>query len=103
MNARGDIAREADTELCRRWRVQPMWLFGSGLREDFGAQSDVDVVVEAAPYARWSLLGLVGAEQELATILVRPVDLVDRQCVEQSDNTIRRRHTPDSAITLYVA
>jgi hypothetical protein len=45
----------------------------------------------------------VGAEQELSEIMGRPVDLVERQCVEQSDNWIRRRHILENARTLYVA
>jgi predicted nucleotidyltransferase len=34
---------------CRKWKVQRMWLFGSALRDDFGPESDVDVLVEFAP------------------------------------------------------
>ncbi len=88
---------------CRKWRVQRMWLFGSALREDFGPESDVDVMVEFAPEARWSLLDLVGAEQELSAVMGRSVDLVERQCVEHSTNWIRRRHILENAEILYVA
>jgi hypothetical protein len=41
--------------------------------------------------------------QELGEILGRPVDLVERQCVEHSNNWIRRRHILESAQTFYVA
>ncbi|QUV82921.1 nucleotidyltransferase family protein [Chloracidobacterium sp. D] len=88
---------------CRKWKVQRLWLFGSVLQDDFGPESDVDVLVEFAPEARWSLLDISGAEQELSEILGRPVDLVERQCIEHSDNWIRRRHILESAQTFYVA
>lgn len=100
--ARIDVPMEGIESFCRKWKVQRMWLFGSVLREDFGPDSDVDVLVEFAPDVRWSLLDLVGAEQELASIFGRPADLVERQCVEQSSNWIRRRHILSSARALYV-
>jgi predicted nucleotidyltransferase len=97
-----DLPMERIELFCRKWKVQRMWLFGSVLREDFGPESDVDVLVEFAPDSRWSLLDLVDAEQELASIIGRPVDLVERQCVEQSANWIRRRHILSNARALYV-
>lgn len=97
------VPMEKIEAFCRKWKVQRMWLFGSALREDFGPESDVDVLVEFAPEARWSLLDLVGAEQEMSEILGRPVDLIEWECVERSDNWIRRRHILENARTLYVA
>jgi len=88
---------------CRKWKVQRMWLFGSVLREDFTPGSDVDVLVEFSPDTQWSLLDLVAAEQELSDMLDRPVDLVERQCVEQSANWIRRQHILESARQVYAA
>lgn len=34
---------------CRKWKVQRLWLFGSVLREDFGPESDVDVMSSSCP------------------------------------------------------
>jgi predicted nucleotidyltransferase len=30
-------------EICRRWNIQELALFGSALRDDFGADSDIDL------------------------------------------------------------
>ncbi len=98
-----DLLREQIEAFCRKWKIRRVWLFGSVLRDDFAPESDVDVMVEFAPDARWSLLDLAGAEQELEAILGRPVDLVERQCVEQSANWIRRRHILESARLFYEA
>jgi len=103
MSLQIDVPMENIEAFCRKWKVRRMWLFGSVLREDFGPESDVDVMVEFAPEAMWSLLDLVGAEQEMSAIVGRPVDLIERQCVEQSANWIRRRHILENARTLYVA
>jgi hypothetical protein len=67
------------------------------LRADFGPDSDVDVLVTWADDARSSPLDHVEAEQELAGILRRKVDLVDCRAVEQSENWIRRKAILESA------
>ena len=54
---------------CRKWKVQRMWLFGSALRDDFGPESDVDVLVEFAPEARWSLLDLVHLQETFSDVV----------------------------------
>ncbi len=86
---------------CRKWRITEFSLFGSVLRDDFGPDSDVDVLVTFADDAGWSLWDLVEAEQELQEIFGRPVDLVERPVIEKSENWIRRRQILDSARTIY--
>jgi uncharacterized protein len=88
---------------CRKWKIREFSLFGSVLREDFGPGSDVDCLVDFAPDADWTLLDVVRAEQELSALLGRPVDLVEKQVVEGSENWIRRRHILKTARTVYVA
>lgn len=51
-----------------------MALFGSILRDDFGANSDVDVLVEFEPGATLGF-GFVGIQEELSVLLGRKVDL----------------------------
>jgi uncharacterized protein with HEPN domain/predicted nucleotidyltransferase len=72
------------------------------LRDDFGPDSDVDVLVTFEPEARWSLFDLAGAEQELSDLLGRDVDLVSKRGVERSPNWIRRRAILASARPYYV-
>ena len=91
------------TDSCRRWKVAEMAIFGSALREDFGCQSDVDVLVSFEEDARWSLFDLVRMEEELEALLGRPVDLLHRPAVEQSENYIRRRGILESAEVVYAA
>ena len=88
---------------CHRWRIIELELFGSALRDDFGAGSDIDLLVSFAPDAQWSLWDHITMEQELSGILGRRVDLVSREAVEQSSNWIRRKAILESAQSLYVA
>ena|SRR5512137_182349 len=98
-----DIPQERVAEFCRKHRVRKLSLFGSALREDFRPDSDVDVLVSFAEDARYSLFELAAMEEELASILGRKVDLVEREAIEQSENYIRRRHILQSEEPLYVA
>ena len=63
---------------CRKWMVVELSLFGSVLRGDFGADSDVDVLVDFAPGAPWSLFDWVDMIDELRGLFGRKVDLVEK-------------------------
>ena len=91
------------TEFCRRWKIAELALFGSAVREDFGPDSDVDLLVSFAPHAAWSLLDHVRMQEELGELLGRSVDLVSRRAIERSRNPLRRRAILDSAKTVYAA
>jgi len=88
---------------CRRWKITKLEVFGSVLRDDFGPESDVDFLVTFDPTARLSLFDLVDAEDELAAVVGRPVDLVEREPIEQSKNWMRRKMILGSAQTIYVS
>ncbi len=98
-----DLSQDQIEEFCHRWKIIELALFGSILREDFGPESDVDVLVAFHEDAGWSLLDLVQAELEMEKLVGRPVDLVERSVVEQSENWIRKRDILDSARTIYDA
>ena len=66
--------RDSIAEFCRRQGIVRLSLFGSILRHDFSADSDVDVLVEFAGPTP-SLLDLGGMQQELSAMLGRTVDL----------------------------
>ena len=80
-----------------------MSLFGSVLRDDFGPYSDVDVLVTFRDSAHPTLFSLITMQKELADMLGRRVDLVERASIEQSRNQIRRRAILGSATVLYAA
>ena len=93
---------DALVDYCRRWKINKLEVFGSILRDDFGPESDVDFLVTFDPAARWTLFDWVHVQDELASVVGRPVDLVSRRPIERSENWIRRRSILDSARTIYV-
>ena len=101
VEARIELPSERIVDFCRRWHVVELALFGSVLRDDFGPESDVDVLVTFDPENTPSLFDHVEMQDELAEIFGRPVDLVSRRGVEQSENPFWKRAILGSARVLY--
>jgi len=74
MAARIAVDRQKITEFCRRHHIRRLAFFGSVLRNDFGPESDVDVLVEFEP-GHVPGLAFLSMEEELSRILGRKVDL----------------------------
>lgn len=70
-----EIPEAAVADLCKRYKVARLSLFGSILTDDFTASSDVDFLVEFQPDSRASLFELGGMLMELRALLGRDVDL----------------------------
>jgi predicted nucleotidyltransferase len=99
-----DVPLEAIAEICRKYGVVELSVFGSVLRDDFRSDSDVDFLVrfrndDTGPW----MSKLTDLEADLSTLLGRDVDVVSRPAVEQSENYLRRRHILNSAQKIYVA
>ena len=88
---------------CDRWGVVKLWFFGSVIRDDFGPDSDIDLLVTFDSQRTPSLFGLVDLESELRNLTGREVDVVTRRAVENSRNYIRRKAVLDSALLVYEA
>ena len=70
------IPHEEIAAFCRKWGIRRLAFFGSVVRDDFGPESDVDVLVEFKDDARigWEFFGTI--PNELSAILGgRRVDL----------------------------
>ena len=93
------IDRSAVRAFCQRHHVARPALFGSALRDDFGPDSDVDVLVELQP-GHVPGLDFVSMERELSGLLQgRRVDLVTPKFL----NVRIREQVLREAEPLYVA
>lgn len=86
---------------ARRWQLKEFAIFGSALRDDFTAASDVDVLVTFLPEARPSLFHLGRMQQELEEIFGRRVDLLERGGVEEGRNPYLRNEILNTARIVY--
>ena len=69
-----DIPQKQIDEFCQRHHISKLALFGSVLRNDFNAESDIDILVEFEP-DHIPGLAFFEMEAELTQILGRKVDL----------------------------
>jgi hypothetical protein len=99
MNPRISIDRDAVSSFCRRHHITRLALFGSVLRDDFGPESDVDVLVEFQP-GHVPGFEFMSMERELSGLLQgRRVDLVTPKFL----NARIRDQVLEGAEPLYVA
>lgn len=68
-------------ELRRQYGVRDLWLFGSYIRAEQGAESDLDVLVEF-DNPRLTLIEFIQLEQQLSQLLGIKVDLVERDTLK---------------------
>ena len=71
---KADDSHTSACMFCRRHHVRKLALFGSVLRDDFGPDSDVDVLVEFEP-GHVPGLAFFDMEAELSHLIGRQVDL----------------------------
>jgi predicted nucleotidyltransferase len=95
-----DIPTSKIENFCRRWKIIELALFGSILREDFGPDSDVDVLVTFAEDSDLSLYDLVDMQEELRLIFGRDVDLVLKSGLR---NPFRRHEILRTQRVIYAA
>jgi predicted nucleotidyltransferase len=69
-------------EICDRYGIGALWIFGSFARGTAGPDSDVDLLYVLRPGRRlgWDIEQL---SDELAELLGRPVDLVSRKALHE--------------------
>jgi predicted nucleotidyltransferase len=98
MNSTIDIDTGAVADFCERYHIRTLSLFGSVLGEDFGPDSDVDVLVEFEPGHTPGFFRFYEMEQALMGLLGgRKVDLVTKKFI----NRRIRRRVLDQARVIY--
>jgi len=76
---------------CKKWKIKEFSLFGSALTDKFTDKSDIDVLVSFDESAHYGFFELAEMKSELENIYGRPVDLLTRNGVEKSRNSIRKK------------
>lgn len=94
-----EIQRDQLAELCRRHRIRRLSVFGSALRDDFGPDSDLDLLIEFEPgYSPgWDIIHV---ENDLSRLFGgRTIDIVNPKFL----NPRLRQRILDSAVLEYEA
>ena len=87
-------------DFCLKWKVSEMALFGSVLSDEFGPDSDIDVLVSFKDDAGWGLFEFVDMIDELKTVFGRNVDLVEKDSLR---NPFRKKAILAANEVIYAA
>lgn len=93
-----DVDTQRLAELCRRYGVARLEVFGSVARGEADETSDLDLLYELTPGAKlgWEIEDL---QDELSELFARPVDLVSKRALHRR----LRRAVLAEALELYAA
>ena len=91
------VSQEKLQDFCQKWAIADLAVLGSISLEDFGPDSDVDILVTFRPDARWSLLDHLDITVELAEMLDCEVQLISRKAIERSKNPFPWREVLETA------
>ena len=77
MGLRLPIPRDQVAAFCETYGIRKFSPFGSVTRDDFGPDSDVDVLAEFQPGARFTLIDLMAMQRELTAIVGRRAEIFE--------------------------
>lgn len=100
-SAKPEIDQRKISALCKKHRIVRLALFGSILRDDFNADSDVDLLIESKVGHLNTLRSHQAAVDDFEAMFRRRVDLVRYAQVE--DSSIRSREIRQTAQVIYGA
>ncbi|MXW23623.1 MAG: nucleotidyltransferase [Chloroflexi bacterium] len=76
MNAQVSVSRDALADFCTEHGIRRLAVYGSALRDDFGPDSDIDLLVQFEPDRTPGLFAVAALELELSRFFAgRKVDL----------------------------
>jgi predicted nucleotidyltransferase len=95
-----DVSHEALKQFCLKWKIEELAVFGSVLRTDFRADSDIDVLATFSRDADWSIFDVSRMNDELSNLVGRKVDVVEKAGLS---NPFRRREILANRRIIYAA
>jgi predicted nucleotidyltransferase len=95
-----DIPIERIEAFCAKWGVAEFSLFGSVLRDSFGPDSDVDVMLKFKPGHGFTFENTPDIQDELEAIFGRAVDVIEKDRIR---NPFRRHAIMSSYRVVYAA
>lgn len=95
-----DLPQAQVAAFCAKWGVVEFALFGSVMRDDFGPESDVDVMVRFETGRIVRMSDFENMRRELESLFGREVDLMERHWIE---NPYRRRSINRDLTVVYAA
>ena len=87
-------------QLCKKYSISELAIFGSSLRDDFSKKSDIDILVSFDKNSEITLFDIMDLEDEFSNLLKRKVDIVEKESLR---NPIRKKNILSSREIIYAA
>ena len=87
-------------ELCKKYFIVELSIFGSSLRDDFTQNSDVDILVSFEQNSKVTLFDIIELENEFSKLLNRKADIVEKESLK---NPIRKNKILAAREIIYAA
>ena len=86
--------------LCKKYYIIELSIFGSSIRDDFTQSSDVDILVSFDKSSKITLFDIIELENEFTKLFGRNVDVVEKESLK---NPIRKDKILSSREIIYAA
>jgi predicted nucleotidyltransferase len=86
--------------VCKKYHINELSIFGSSLRDDFNKNSDIDILVSFNKISNVTLFDIIELEREFAELLNREVDIVEQEALK---NPIRKNKILSTREIIYAA
>ena len=87
-------------QICKKYHVIELSIFGSSIRDDFTQKSDVDILVSFGHDSAIDLFDIMDLEKEFSEMLNREVDIVEKESLK---NPIRKDKILSTREIIYAA
>ena len=87
-------------QLCKKYGINELSIFGSSIREDFTQNSDVDILVSFSETSKVSLFDIMNLERKFSELLKREVEIVEKESLK---NPIRKNRILSTREIIYAA
>jgi predicted nucleotidyltransferase len=94
------IAYNDIENLCKKYYIVELAIFGSSIRDDFTQNSDIDILVSFESNSNITLFDIMELEKEFSQLLNREVDIVEKESLK---NPIRKRRILSTREIIYAA
>ena len=82
------LLKKIIVQLCKKFCIAELSIFGSSIQECFTKDSDIDILVSFYKNSNISLFDIMDMENEFSKLLKRDVDIVEKEALK---NPIRKK------------
>ena len=87
-------------QLCKKYFIKELSIFGSSIRDDFTLNSDVDILISFDKNSEITLFDIMDLEKDFSKLINKEVDIVEKEALK---NPIRKSQIMSTREVIYAA